>query len=136
MLISGFGFRSSRLGFVIDLPADFSLVENNCNAIDLVNSTTKNEISTPNWATRGLTSQSVFGRCCTTGHLGSTERSSSNNAGGWEGPSIYCWCFLLGTKCLWYPCFTSEKKHTQKGELCVGGFIVSDSLKRLVFPLI
>ena len=77
------------------------------------------EISTPSWAIRGLTSQSVFGRCCTTGHLGSTERSSSNNAGGWEGPSICCWCFLLGTKCLWSFHVSRQREKPHKKANCV-----------------
>lgn len=88
------------------------MVENYYSAIDFVNWFAV--ISTPSWAILGLTSQSVFGRCCTTGHLGSTERSSSNNAGGWEGPSICCWWFLLGTKCLWSHVWRQREKPHKK----------------------
>ena len=88
------------------------MVENYYSAIDFVNWFA--DISTPSWAILGLTSQSVFGRCCTTGHLGSTERSSSNNAGGWEGPRICCWWFLLGTKCLWSHVWRQREKPHKK----------------------
>lgn len=88
------------------------MVENYYSAIDFVNWFA--EISTPSWAILGLTSQSIFGRCCTTGHLGSTERSSSYNAGGWEGPRICCWWFLLGTKCLWSHVWRQREKPHKK----------------------